>query len=190
MIHNDVLRRLRFALAINDTAAIGIFKLVDYDMDVDYLHSIMKKEGEEGYLPCRDKIISLFLDGLGVEPVILKAGERLSNNEVLRKIRIAMSYKDEDMINALQMADFRLSKNELSAFFRKPDHRNYKVAGDQVVRNLLQGMVKKYRPDAKKTAHTKEQVRENVKADMQAQKAKEKAKEKANKPSSVWGKTS
>lgn len=43
MIHNDVLRRLRFALAINDTAAIGIFKLVDYDMDVDYLHSIMKK---------------------------------------------------------------------------------------------------------------------------------------------------
>ena len=64
MIHNDVLRRLRFALAINDTAAIGIFKLVDYDMDVDYLHSIMKKEGEEGYLPCRDKIISLFLDGL------------------------------------------------------------------------------------------------------------------------------
>ena len=115
MIHNDVLRRLRFALAINDTAAIGIFKLVDYDMDVDYLHSIMKKEGEEGYLPCRDKIISLFLDGLiikrrgkqeGVEPVILKSGERLSNNEVLRKIRIAMSYKDEDMINALQMADF------------------------------------------------------------------------------------
>lgn len=64
------------------------------------------------------------------------------------------------------------------------------MAGDQVVRNLLQGMVKKYRPDAKKTAHTKEQVRENVKADMQAQKAKEKAKEKANKPSSVWGKTS
>jgi uncharacterized protein YehS (DUF1456 family) len=137
----------------------------------------------------------LFLDGLiikrrgkqeGVEPVILKSGERLSNNEVLRKIRIAMSYKDEDMINALQMADFRLSKNELSAFFRKPDHRNYKVAGDQVVRNLLQGMVKKYRPDAKKSAHTKEQVRENVKADIQAKKAKE----KANKPSSVWGKTS
>lgn len=111
----------------------------------------------------------MFLDGLiikrrgkqeGVEPVILKAGERLSNNEVLRKIRIAMSYKDEDMINALQMADFRLSKNELSAFFRKPDHRNYKVAGDQVVRNLLQGMVKKYRPDAKNSAYERASTRE------------------------------
>lgn len=157
MIHNDVLRRLRYALAINDTAAISIFKLVDYDMEMDYLHAVMKKEGEPGYLPCRDKIISLFLDGLivknrgkqeGREPRVLDAGERLSNNEILRKIRIAMSYKDDDMIDALKRAGFRISKGELSALFRKPDHRNFKPAGDQVVRNLLQGMVKKYRPEA------------------------------------------
>ena len=59
MFHNDVLRRIRYALAINDTAAISIFKLMDYEMDIDYLHSIMKKEDEEGYLPCRDKILAL-----------------------------------------------------------------------------------------------------------------------------------
>ena len=195
MIHNDVLRRIRYALSINDTAAIGIFKLVNYDMDVDYLHSIMKKEGEEGYLPCRDKIISLFLDGLiiknrgrqeGVEPKILKGNERLSNNEVLRKIRIAMSYKDEDMLNLLKLANFRLSKGELSAFFRKPDHRNYKAAGDQVVRNLLQGMVKKYRPDSKVTAHSKEQIKKNIKTEIQARKAKSNPRSS----SSVWGKVS
>ena len=195
MIHNDVLRRIRYALSINDTAAIGIFKLVNYDMDVDYLHSIMKKEGEEGYLPCRDKIISLFLDGLiiknrgkqeGFEPQVIKGSERLSNNEVLRKIRIAMSYKDEDMLDILKMANFRLSKGELSAFFRKPDHRNYKAAGDQVVRNLLQGMVKKYRPDSKATAYSKEQVKQNIKAEIQARKAKG----KPHQPSSVWGKVS
>lgn len=157
MIHNDVLRRLRYALAINDTAAISIFKLVNYDMEIGYLHAVMKREGEEGYLPCRDKIIALFLDGLiiknrgrqdGQEPKELGPKERLSNNEVLRKIRIAMSYRDEDMIAVLKLADFRMSKGELSAFFRKPDHRNFKPAGDQVVRNLLQGMVKKYRPDS------------------------------------------
>ncbi|WP_346992911.1 DUF1456 family protein [Alteromonas gracilis] len=164
MIHNDVLRRLRYALAINDTAAISIFKLVDYDMEMDYLHAVMKKEGEPGYLPCRDKIISLFLDGLivknrgkqeGSEPRVLDAGERLSNNEILRKIRIALSYKDDDMIDALKRADFRISKGELSAFFRKPDHRNFKPAGDQVVRNLLQGMVKKYRPEASGNRNSK-----------------------------------
>jgi len=162
MIHNDVLRRLRYALAINDTAAISIFKLVNYDMEIEYLHAVMKREGEEGYLPCRDKIIALFLDGLIIknrgrqegqepqkmEPKELGPKERLSNNEVLRKIRIAMSYKDDDMIAVLKLAGFRISKGELSAFFRKPDHRNFKPAGDQVVRNLLQGMVKKYRPES------------------------------------------
>ena len=165
MIHNDVLRRLRYALAINDTAAISIFKLVNYDMDIDYLHAVMKREDEEGYLPCRDKIIALFLDGLiiknrgrqeGQPPQTLGPKERLSNNEVLRKIRIAMSYKDDDMIAVLKLANFRISKGELSAFFRKPDHRNYKPAGDQVVRNLLQGMVKKHRPDSTRQASPKQ----------------------------------
>ena len=164
MIHNDVLRRLRYALAINDTAAISIFKLVNYDMEIDYLHAVMKREGEEGYLPCRDKIIALFLDGLiiknrgrqeGKMPQELGPKERLSNNEVLRKIRIAMSYKDDDMIAVLKLADFRMSKGELSAFFRKPDHRNFKPAGDQVVRNLLQGMVKKYRPESTRQTSSK-----------------------------------
>lgn len=193
MIHNDVLRRIRYALAINDTAAISIFKLVNYDMELPYLHAIMKKEDEDGYLPCRDKIIALFLDGLiiknrgkqeGQEPRVLSAGERLSNNEVLRKIRIAMSYKDEDMIEILDLANFQIGKSELSALFRKPEHRNYKAAGDQVVRNLLQGMVKKYRPDAKNTAFSKEQLREKTKAATHAR--KNKAKTPSNK--SVWGK--
>ncbi|BCO19995.1 hypothetical protein KUC3_28520 [Alteromonas sp. KC3] len=191
MIHNDVLRRLRYALAINDTAAISIFKLVDYDMDIDYLHAIMKKEGEEGYLPCRDKIISLFLDGLiiknrgkqeGSTPQVLDAGERLSNNDILRKIRIAMSYKDDDMIVVLKNANFRISKGELSAFFRKPDHRNFKPAGDQVVRNLLQGMVKKYRPDATRSANRKPSDKTNDKSKTVA---KDKDGQKSN---SVWGK--
>lgn len=193
MIHNDVLRRIRYALAINDTAAISIFKLVNYDMELPYLHAIMKKEDEDGYLPCRDKIIALFLDGLiiknrgkqeGQEPRVLGTGERLSNNEVLRKIRIAMSYKDEDMIEILGLANFQIGKSELSALFRKPDHRNYKVAGDQIVRNLLQGMVKKYRPDAKSTAFSKEQLREKTKAATHARKNKA----KTSSTKSVWGK--
>ena len=179
MIHNDVLRRLRYALAINDTAAISIFKLVNYDMEIDYLHAVMKREGEEGYLPCRDKIIALFLDGLiiknrgrqeGQEPQELGPKERLSNNEVLRKIRIAMSYKDDDMIEVLKLAGFRISKGELSAFFRKPDHRNFKPAGDQVVRNLLQGMVKKYRPES--TRQTTQKGPKNTSKPVSAQSVK------------------
>lgn len=159
MIHNDVLRRLRFALKLNDGSAIDLFELAGYEMETEYLHRIMKKEEEPGFILCRDKIISLFLDGLiikrrgkqeGVEPKILQGDERLSNNDVLRKIRIAMSYRDDDMIEVLKYANFRLSKGELSALFRKPDHRSYKACGDQLLRNFLQGMVKKYRPETKR----------------------------------------
>ncbi|GLR71814.1 DUF1456 family protein [Agaribacter marinus] len=164
MINNDVLRRVRFALRINDGNAIDIFKLVDYDMDKDYLQSIMKKDEEAGFLPCRDKTLAMFLDGLviqrrgkkeGALPNKLKAGEKLSNNDILRKLRIAMSYRDEDMIEILRYANFRIGKTELSALFRKADHRNYKDAGDQIVRNLLQGMVRKYRPEAAKDSTSK-----------------------------------
>lgn len=160
MIHNDVLRRLRFALSLDDDATIGIFKLVNYEMEKPYLHSIMKKEQEQGFVPCRDKILSLFLDGLivkhrgkqeGREPAVLKAGEILTNNEILRKIRIAMTYKDDDIIGLLQSVGFRLSKGELSALFRNKEHRNFKECGDQLVRNLLKGMVKKLRPDSEKS---------------------------------------
>lgn len=185
MIHNDVIRRLRYALSINDTAAIGIFKLADYEMDPDYLRAIMKKDDEEGFLPCRDKLLSLFLDGLiikqrgareGEKPKVLKGDERLSNNEILRKIRIAMSYKDDDIIQVLKLAEFRIGKSELSAFFRKPDHRNYKPAGDQVLRNLLQGMVRKYRTDSKPSKI--------------AGKAKPGPQKKQGTANNVWGKLS
>lgn len=208
MLHNDVLRRLRYALAINDTAAISIFKLADYDMDMAYLHAIMKKEEEEGYLPCRDKIITLFLDGLiiknrgkqeGQKPGELAANARLSNNDLLRKIRIAMRYKDEDIIAILNLAQFRMSKSELSALFRKPDHRNYKPAGDQVVRNLLQGMVKKYRSGGKgastssavvsHSSATKSQRTAQGKSERTGRKKENTAPKKTDSPSnSVWGK--
>jgi uncharacterized protein YehS (DUF1456 family) len=158
MIHNDILRRLRFALTVNDGAAIDIFKLAGYEMELDYLQCIMKREEEEGFIRCRDKILALFLDGLiikrrgkqeGVQPKVLKGDERINNNEILRKIKIAMTYRDDDMIEILKYANFRISKGELSALFRKPDHRSYKACGDQLLRNFLQGMVKKYRPETK-----------------------------------------
>lgn len=160
MIHNDVLRRLRYALSLDDEATISIFKLVNYEMEKPYLHSIMKKEQEKGFVPCRDKILALFLDGLiaknrgiqeGKEPKVLKPGEILTNNEILRKIRIAMTYKDDDIIGLLKSVGFRISKSELSALFRSKEHRNYKECGDQLVRNLLKGMVKRMRPDAEST---------------------------------------
>ena len=150
------MRRLRFALSLDNTATINIFKLVDYTLDEEYLMNMMRREEEKGFLPCRDKILCLFLDGLivknrgkqdGASPKPLKAGERLSNNDILRKIKIAMSYQQDDMMDVLRLAGFPVGKSELSALFRKPDHRSYRACGDQLLRNFLNGMVKSLRSD-------------------------------------------
>ncbi|MFC4700971.1 DUF1456 family protein [Glaciecola siphonariae] len=161
MLLNDVLRRLRFALSLDNKATISIFKLAGYELEESYLSSMMKKEDEEGFLPCRDKTLSLFLDGLiiqkrgkqeGREPQVLKGSQRLSNNDILRKIKIAMSYQQDDMLKILRNGGFPAGKSELTALFRKPDHRSYRVCQDQLLRNFLQGMVKTHRPDVHKKA--------------------------------------
>lgn len=154
MITNDVLRRIRYALQLNDTKMLAIFSSVDNEINTEFLHSIMAKEGEEGFIFCRDSLLSLFLDGLiyekrgrqeGSVPVVLAAKAVLPNNDILRKLRIALNYKDEDMLNVLALANFPISKSELSALFRKADHRNYKLCGDQLLRRFLDGITVKYR---------------------------------------------
>jgi uncharacterized protein YehS (DUF1456 family) len=159
MLLNDILRRLRYALSLDNTATINIFKLADYELEESYLSSMMLREEEQGFLPCRDKTLALFLDGLiiskrgkreGAAPPVLKAGQRLSNNDILRKIKIAMNYQQEDMMKILRTGGFPVGKSELTALFRKPDHRSYRVCQDQLLRNFLQGMVKTYRPQAHK----------------------------------------
>jgi uncharacterized protein YehS (DUF1456 family) len=65
----------------------------------------------------------------------------MKNNDILKKIRIALNLKDTDIIDILKLADFEISKTELSALFRKEDHKNYKECGDQILRRFLNGLI-------------------------------------------------
>jgi uncharacterized protein YehS (DUF1456 family) len=65
----------------------------------------------------------------------------LSNNDILKKLRIALVLKDEDIIGILKLAEFDISKSELNALFRNPDHPNYRECGDQLLRNFLNGLI-------------------------------------------------
>ena len=65
----------------------------------------------------------------------------MSNNDILKKLRIALNLKDTDIIDILKLADFDISKSELSALFRNEDHRNYKECGDQILRRFLNGLI-------------------------------------------------
>ncbi len=65
----------------------------------------------------------------------------MSNNDILKKLRVALQLRDDDIIQILKLVDFNISKTELSAFFRTEDHPNYKPCGDQILRNFLNGLV-------------------------------------------------
>ncbi|MEO5571707.1 MAG: DUF1456 family protein [Bacteroidia bacterium] len=59
----------------------------------------------------------------------------------MKKLRVALHLRDEDIIHILKLVDFNITKTELSAFFRSEDHPNFKPCGDQVLRNFLNGLV-------------------------------------------------
>lgn len=65
----------------------------------------------------------------------------VSNNDVLKKLRVALKLTSKDIIHILSLVDFRISETELNAFFRKEDHPNYRECGDQILRNFLNGLV-------------------------------------------------
>ena len=59
----------------------------------------------------------------------------------MKKLRVALKFTDDDIIEVLNLVDFRISKTELGAIFRKDDHPNFKPCGDQLLRNFLNGLI-------------------------------------------------
>ena len=154
MTNNDILRRLRYAMDIKDSALVEIFKLSEYEIARSDLIDLLKKEEDEGYVECSDEVMELFLDGL----IIHKRGKRemmpghvekkessLTNNSILKKLRIALKFREDDMLSTLKLAGMNLSKSELSALFRKEGQRHYKECGDQILRNFLKGLTTRFR---------------------------------------------
>jgi uncharacterized protein YehS (DUF1456 family) len=65
----------------------------------------------------------------------------MTNNDILKKLRVALKLRDDDIIEILKLVDFPVSKSELSALFRAEDHPNYVECGDQLLRNFLNGLI-------------------------------------------------
>ncbi|MGH8434641.1 MAG: DUF1456 family protein [Pseudomonas sp.] len=152
MINNDVLRSVRYMLDISDAKIVEIIKLADYDVPLSDVSAFLKKDEEDGYTDCSDEVMAHFLDGL----VFHKRGKDesrpahpielpVTNNMVLKKLRVAFELKEDDMHAILQAADFPVSKPELSALFRKFGHSNYRTCGDQLLRNFLKGLTLRIR---------------------------------------------
>ena len=148
MTNNDVLRRLRYILELNDDKVIEIFSLADKEVTNDQVQGWTKADDHENFQPCDDLTMATFLNGLIIDMRGPKEGpqpvpeKELTNNIILRKIKIAFDLKNEDMLSILDRARFKISKHEISAFFRKVGHKHYRKCQDQVLRYFLTGLQK------------------------------------------------
>ena len=153
MTNNDTLRRIRYALDLPDATIVEICKLGGHDLEKSSIAALLKKEEEEGYLACSDLVMGSFLDGL----IIHKRGPKenkvdqedaaspITNNIILKKLRIALELKEDALLEILELANAGITKAKLSALFRKEGHKNYKECGNQFLRSFLKGLTIRFR---------------------------------------------
>lgn len=157
MTNNDILRRFRYALDISNPKMLEIFRTAGHEIDQTALIALLKKDEDEGFLACSNSLLEGFFDGL----ITLKRGRRedapveqerpaspgseRTNNIILRKLRIALEMKDEEMVAVMALAGVTVTKSELGALFRSKGHKNYKECGDQFLRSFLNGLTSRHR---------------------------------------------
>ena len=160
MNNNDILRRLRFAFDFSNKTAAELFSKDPSSAmkmsQADFLNRLAKDEDSE-FIACSDAELASFLDGL----IVLKRGlreptpafkakpesYRLSRNDILKKLRIAMSFQEKEMLSTLEQGGTIMSKSELGALFRNTSHKNYKACGNQVLRNFIKGITLQLRDE-------------------------------------------
>lgn len=152
MTNNDILRRLRYTFNLDDSKMLEVFASADKEISREQLSAWLKKEDDSELVELEDSDLACFLNGFINEKRGKKEGgqpapeSKLTHNIIFMKLKIALSLQADDVLALLQLADFRLSKHELSAFFRKPGHKHYRTCQDQILRNFLKGLQLKYRP--------------------------------------------
>lgn len=151
MNNNYCLRRIRYILDLNDSKMIDAFAQANQTVTRTEVSAWLKKDDDPDFVECPDPMFATFLNGLINAKRGKKDGaqaepeQRLNNNIIFVKLKIAFNLQADAILSILALADFRISKHELSAFFRRPDHKHYRQCQDQILRNFLNGLQLQYR---------------------------------------------
>ncbi len=150
---NDVLRRLRYALNLRDADVADMMNQAG-EPRVTPLHvtTLLLPDDHEDQEECSFDELERALDGL----ILARRGPSdpdrptpprasLTNNAILKKLRIAMSFKQQDMLDTLTAGGMTITPPELSALFRKPTHKHFRPCGDQLLRYFLVGLARRER---------------------------------------------
>lgn len=152
MIHNDVLRSVRYMLDVGEPTIATIIELGGLEVAISQVAAYLASDDAPGYRECPDVVMAHFLDGLIFhrrgrdESVPARPIETsITNNAVLKKLRVAFELKEADILSMMEAVGHPVSKPELSALFRSPGHKNYRPCGDQFLRKFLKALTQRVR---------------------------------------------
>jgi uncharacterized protein YehS (DUF1456 family) len=144
---NEILYRIQKALNLTTEEMLEAYKLEAYEMDASHLESLLKRRQDDGFRVATYEELGVFLDGL----VTLKRGPspkkpnddeavELTNNLILKKLRIALELKEAETEIIFGLADVELSKQQLASLFRKEGHKNFRACSDELLMAFLDGL--------------------------------------------------
>ena len=145
---NEILYRIQKALSLSTSDMLEAYKLERYEMDFAHLESLLKRRLDKGFKLCSYEELGVFLDGF----VTLKRGSspkktnddkeavELTNNLILKKLRIALELKEAETEIIFGLVDIELTKQQLSSLFRKEGHKNFKPCSDALLMAFLEGL--------------------------------------------------
>ncbi|SFV66985.1 hypothetical protein MNB_SV-3-1188 [hydrothermal vent metagenome] len=148
LIHtNEILYRLQQALHLSIDEMLEAYRLEDFNMDTAHLTSLLKRRKDKAFMLCSYEELGVFLDGL----ITLKRGKsphkqnndeviELTNNLILKKLRIALELKEAQTEIIFGLADVTLSKQQLASLFRKETHKNFKLCSNELLMSFIEGL--------------------------------------------------
>ncbi len=143
---NEILYRIQKALHLSIDEMLEAYKLENYKMLEPHLKDLLKRRQEPGFMLCSYEELGVFLDGL----VTLKRGPspkkkddeviELTNNLILKKLRIALELKEAETEIIFSLADIELTKQQLASLFRKETHKNFKPCSSELLMAFIEGL--------------------------------------------------
>jgi len=152
MTNNTILRQFRYIFDLSDAQMVDLFAQAEMIVTKSEVCNWLKKEEEEDYQEITDPQLAALLNGFinhkrgkreGPQPA---PEEKLNNNIIFRKLKIALNLKDTDILDVYAYVKMNISKHEVSAIFRNPNQSQYRACHDQFLRNFLYGLQLKHRP--------------------------------------------
>ena len=144
---NDILFKIKTALSLDEEMIIKAYALVEHEMTTDRVTNILKKHQDKGYEEATYEELGLFLDGL----VLLKRGVNqtpkdenetveLTNNLILKKLRVALELKEAELVIIFALAELTITKRQIGSLFRKEGRKNFKPCSDELLLSFLEGL--------------------------------------------------